>query len=190
MYLLRSSKKQHFSNLANASDKELCKSVRLFNSKQDFIPPLNSDGNIISDDKQKAEILNDFFASCWNYLEQPLTEETYNNFHTLPYEEATVSAKQAFHLISSLDTNKASGPDGISVEMLKFTANSISSPLAKMFSLSLEMGKLPKIWKIASVVPVPKSAVKHDPSNYRPISLLGVISKLLEKNCVFSRVGT
>ena len=179
--LLRSSKKQHFSNLANASNKEFWKSVRLFNKKQDSIPPLNSNGNIISDDKQKAELLNDFFASCWNSLEQPLTEETYRNFHTSPYEEATVSAEQVFHLISSLDTNKANGPDGISVQMLKSTANSISSPLSKLFSLSLAMGKFPKIWKIASVVPVPKSAVKHDPSNYRPISLLSVVSKLLEK---------
>ena len=42
--------------------------------KHDSIPPLNSNGNIISDDKQNAELLNDFFASCWNSLEQPLTE--------------------------------------------------------------------------------------------------------------------
>ena len=179
--LLRNSKKHHFSKLANASDKEFWKSVRLFNKKQDSIPPLNSNGNIISDDKQKAEILNNFFASCWNSLEQPLTEETYHSFHSLPCEDATVSADQVFHLISSLDTNKASGPDGISGQMLKSTANSISSSLAKLFSLSLAMGKFPKIWKVASVVPVAKSTVTNDPTKYRPISLLSIVSKLLEK---------
>ena len=110
-----------------------------------------------------------------------MAEETYQNSHTLPCDDATVSADQVFHLTSSLDTNKASGPDGISAQMLKSTANSIASPLAELFSLSLATGKFPKIWKIASVVPVPKSTAKNDPSNYRPISLLSVVSKLLEK---------
>ena len=59
--------------------------------------------------------------------------------------------------------------------------HSIASPLAKLFSLSLSTRKFPKMWKIASVVPIPKSKNKNDPSNYRPMSLLSVVSKLLEK---------
>ena len=91
----------------------------------------------MSDDKQKAEVLNDFFASCWNTLEQPLTEESYHTAAHLAFEDATISAEQVFNLITSLDTNKANGPDGISGLMLKSTAYSIASPLAKLFSLSL-----------------------------------------------------
>ena len=181
VYLLRNGKRQYFNNLATASDKMFWKSVRLLNKNQESIPPLHSNGAIVSEDKQKAEILSDFFASCWNSQEQPLAEDTYKKAHALPFEDESVTAEQVFHLINSLDTNKASGPDGISAQMLKSTANSIASPLAKLFTLSLATGKFPKMWKTASVVPVPKSTAKNDPSNYRPISLLSVVSKLLEK---------
>ena len=128
VYLLRNGKRQYFNNLATASDKMFWKSIRLFNKNQESIPPLHSNGTIVSEDKQKAEILSDFFASCWNSQEQPLAEDTYKKAHALPFEDATVTAEQVFHLINSLDTNKASGPDGISALMLRSTANSIASP--------------------------------------------------------------
>jgi len=65
--------------------------------------------------------------------------------------------------------------------MLKATAHSISVPLARLFTLSLSKGRFPKMWKLAGVVPIPKSSSKHNPSNYRPVSLLSVVSKLLER---------
>ena len=83
--------------------------------------------------------------------------------------------------MNKLDVNKANGPDGISAFMLKATARSIASPLAQLFNISLASGKFPEMWKIASIVPIPKSGDKSDPSNYRSISLLSIVSKLLEK---------
>ena len=53
--------------------------------------------------------------------------------------------------------------------------------LAKLFSLSLSSGKFPVLWKSASIVPIPKSTSKSNPSDYRPISLLSIVSKLLER---------
>ena len=100
-----------------------------------------------------------FFPS-WSNVSH--ISDTYKKAHALPFEDATVTAEQVFHLINSLDTNKASGPDGISAQMLKSTAYSIASPLAKLFTLSLATGKFPKMWKTASVVPVPKSTAKND----------------------------
>ena len=61
-------------------------------------------------------------------------------------------------------------------------------PLVKLFNLSLSRGKFPKSWKSASVVPIPKSNKKSNPSGYRPISLLSVVSKLLEK-LIHSRIS-
>ena len=84
--LLCNRKKQYFSDLANASEKMFWKSVRLLHKNQESIPPLNSNGIIVSDDMQKAEILNVFFASCWNSQEQPLAEETYQNSCDSPFD--------------------------------------------------------------------------------------------------------
>ena len=66
--------------------------------------------------------------------------------------------------------------------MLKSTATSITPSLTKLFNLSIKLGKLPAEWKLARVNPIPKHGKKSDPSNYRPISLLPVVSKLLEKH--------
>ena len=85
------------------------------------------------------------------------------------------------NLLSSVDPSKASGPDLISARMLKHTAASISRAITQLFNMSLTSGKLPCEWKTALVVPVPKSQERSDPSNYRPISLLPILSKLLEK---------
>ena len=85
-------------------------------------------------------------------------------------------------LIGSLDVGKASGPDGISITMLKNTALSIASPLARLFNLSICSAVFPDIWKKASVVPIPKGSKSFtdSPAGYRPISLLSVVSKMLE----------
>ena len=129
-------------------------------------------------------MFNKFFASCWNTSELPLSEEVYSIQSS--FCDLTVTPDEVFHLIIALDTNKASGPDNISAFILKATAESIAEPLAKLFTLSLSKGTFPKLWKTAGIVPIPKSTnkSKSDPTEYRPISLLSIVSKLLyRKNC-------
>ena len=186
--LIRYNKMQYFNSLATASNKVFWKTIKQINKNRSTIPQLLHCDQLVSDDKHKADILNDYFASCWNTLEKPLDELIFHDTDNLPpFEDTIISAEQVFNLISQLDTNKANGPDGISAFMLKSTASSIASPLAKLFSCSILTGKFPTIWKIASIVPIPKSGHKNDPSNYRPISLLSIVSKLLEK-IVYSRL--
>ena len=82
-------------------------------------------------------------------------------------------------VILALDTTKAAGPDG---RMLKFTAASIAPSITYLFNMSILSGTIPKEWKISSVVPIPKAKCNNMPSNYRPISLLCILSKLIEKH--------
>ena len=74
------------------------------------------------------------------------------------------------------------GCDGISPKMLKSTAENSASPLAMLFNLSISTGNYPSAWKKARVVPVPKSGDPSLVNNYRPISILPVVSKTLEKH--------
>ena len=80
----------------------------------------------------------------------------------------------------ALDTNKASGIDGISAKMLRETAHSIIPAVTRLFNISLTLGKLPADWKHALITPIPKSTEMAAVSNYRPISLLSLLSKVLE----------
>ena len=54
--------------------------------------------------------------------------------------------------------------------------------MTRLFNKSLTLGKVPRDWKIARVTPIPKSSDKTLPSNYRPVSLLSILSKLLERH--------
>ena len=83
------------------------------------------------------------------------------------------SEGEVLDLIFSLDASKSSGPDGISARMLKEVSFSVTPSLTKLFNLSLSTGILPDSWKIARIVPIPKSTQNTtSSSNYRPISIL------------------
>lgn len=84
--------------------------------------------------------------------------------------------------IKSLDATKATGLDGISPRILKKAAGIISPTLLQIINISLQNGHFPDSLKIAKIIQINKGGATNDPSNYRPISVLPVISKLIEKH--------
>ena len=84
-------------------------------------------------------------------------------------------------LLSSLKIKTSSGPDGISSHMSRNTSYTISSSLCNLFNRSLSFGCFPAEWKISNITLVFKSGRKDLVSNYRPISLLSILSKILER---------
>ena len=85
-------------------------------------------------------------------------------------------------MLKKLDCFKACGPDKISAQMLKYIASSIAPSIARLFNHSIHCGKLPDQWKLSMIVPIPKASRMSEPGNYRPISLLCLLGKLLEKH--------
>ena len=83
--------------------------------------------------------------------------------------------------------SQSSGTDSICSTILKAIANEIADPLAHCINLSLSLGSVPKMAKIAKIVPVYKSGDKNDLNNYRPISILPSLSKIFE---IFEKLYT
>ena len=82
----------------------------------------------------------------------------------------------------NLDLSKASGPDYISVVVLKNCELEFSYILAELFNKCLEESCFPDCWKVSSVVPVFKNVGERSTAkNYHPVSLLSVVSKVFEK---------
>ena len=84
-------------------------------------------------------------------------------------------------LLKVLDPNKAIGVDKISGKLLRMTACGISWSLTSLFNSSLKCGDLPSEWKAALVTLVPKNGSSELVGNFRPISVLPVVVKVLER---------
>ena len=85
-------------------------------------------------------------------------------------------------VIPNLDLSKASGPDCIQVVVLKKCEPELSYILAELFNKCLKESSFSDYWKVSSVVPVFKNVEERSTAkNYRPVSLLSVVSKVFEK---------
>ena len=91
------------------------------------------------------------------------------------------SEEEVFKALSLIDPSKACGPDCIPVRLLKEGAPWLSEPLVALFNQSLKSGQLPSDWTSANVTPVHKKGSKHDPKNYRPVSLTSIVVKIIER---------
>ena len=83
--------------------------------------------------------------------------------------------------INKLKTSKSPGPDKIPIKILKDAVEIVSGPLTKIFNRSLDTGVFPDLWKLARVAPIFKAGQKSELTNYRPISVVSILSRLLEK---------
>ena len=84
-------------------------------------------------------------------------------------------------MLRSLDISKSAGEDKISGKFLRDAAEVISSPLTYIMNLSLKSATVPDDFKLARVLPIYKKGNRNYEGNYRPVSILPVASKVLEK---------
>ena len=84
-------------------------------------------------------------------------------------------------LLTKLDTRKSTGPDDLSALFLQRVAECIVVPLTLIYNKSLKTGTVPSAWKKSNVTPVHKGGDTDDPGNYRPISVVPIVAKILEK---------
>ena len=91
-----------------------------------------------------------------------------------------ITTKGVEKQLSTLNINKASGPDQIHNIFLKQTAKESASVLAALFTQSLQTGNLPDDWLSANISPIFKKGDRGLASNYRPVSLTCVCCKLME----------
>ena len=105
-----------------------------------------------------------------------LTKRLYQSLFLTP-----TTSFEVFNLISGLKNTKSNCKDNIAAYFLKVAAKVIAAPLAQLFNYTFLLGIFPASLKIAKIVPIYKSGDISHVSNYRPISILSSISKILEK---------
>ena len=94
--------------------------------------------------------------------------------------DITIHVEGVSKLLKKLNPNKATGPDGISTRILQLTAEELAPALCIIFQKSLDTGEIPKSWLQTNISPIFKKGDRTLASNYRPVSLTSVCSKILE----------
>jgi len=150
-------------------------------TKKDHVgtAPLKENGLLFSDPKAKADILNRQYQSVFSREDSsdiPAPSET----PYPPMPEIVISRNGIVKQLQELKVDKASGPDLLPPRVLKAAANPISFCLERIFQASLSTGIVPLDWRQANITPVFKKGERFKASNYRPVSLTCICSKLLE----------
>ena len=142
--------------------------------------------------------LNDYFLTCPRKLVSSSYGTVNNTEHNIDerlqeYCEEKLTNKDNFtipllgchevgKLIYKLKNKRSVGPDEISTYIVKITLPYILEHLTYAYNLSIEQNTFPSSFKVAKVIPIPKSKDLTDPSFFRPISILSVLSKPLERH--------
>ena len=95
------------------------------------------------------------------------------------FELKEVTISDVFKKLQEVNVAKATGHDNIPKKILKIAAPVISLSLADLFNLSITINASPDDWKVAKVFPLFKSGERNDPNNFRPISVLPTVERLV-----------
>ena len=131
--------------------------------------------------KEIAQLFNEYFHSIFNttVFELPSVSNLTRPNHFIG--DITMSTTDVYDALVALNPTKSMGYDGIGPGLLKFCALPLHEPLHHLFLLSLSQHYLPQDWRVHLIKPIHKSGSRTSIDNYRPISLLSSISKVLEK---------
>ncbi|CAK1580211.1 unnamed protein product [Parnassius mnemosyne] len=132
-----------------------------------------------------CEAFSDYFSS--NFLDDTSTQPTCDPAHTdyppsiADISKIYVSEQTVLNLLLKLDQCKSAGPDHLPAVFLINCARSLVTPVTLLFNKSLAECTVPAIWKSAFITPIHKKGSRDQVNNYRPISKLCILSKVLEK---------
>jgi hypothetical protein len=179
----REKMKETLSNPGLAPKKYWSLVKRIYGSKKGMgIPALVVGDEEITTSSEKAIAFTDFFQSQQT-LNEPMGHQLPNLIMLTDQRLSDISTtpEEVKKILTSLESGKAHGGDGVSVRLLKETSDSIKKPLTKLLNESFSSGKVPITWKMANISPVHKKDCRSTVGNYRPISLLSTLAKVQER---------
>ena len=185
--MIRKAKRNFEKKIADGSAKDGISKRKFFSyvkrrtkCRSSIGPLRDGEGLVISDSKAMSTTFNNYFSSVFTREDAENVPEPEQRHQGQTLNEVKVTVKKVRKKIRSLRRGAAAGPDKIGPQLLQELVDVISSPLATVMRKTLEDGSVPDDWKTANVSPIFKKGAKHDPANYRPVSLTSVCCKMLE----------
>jgi hypothetical protein len=167
------------------------------NRRKEQISLLHTRKSIIRDPPTIANAFNNYFLTVAGNLLNTTLKSNRTQIVPMPLSSRPTpypstrfnytSTSEVENIIKALKPKDAKGYDEIPIKVLKWCAPFISSPMTYIFNKSIQKGTFPSRLKYSTIIPNYKSGDKLDMSNFRPISILICISKILEK-IIYNRI--
>ena len=181
---------QYFENHSNNMKKTwegIRSIINVKNKNLSSISQLKVNNKIVDDSKDIAESINNYFVNVGPKTEESIPKNPVKkpgnflkNRNQFNFLIAHLSNEEVLSIINNLE-NKTAGPQSIPVNLLKLIPDLILIPLCRIISKSFSTGIFPNSLKICKIIPIHKGGLTNNISNYRPISLLSIFDKIIEK---------
>ena len=175
------------SDFANHKKQKIYKYMKSLSSASSLPVSMSLQGSTASSNKAKAELFNSFFFSVFTTGASRMSNPYDSVSSTPSMSSISFTSADVYDILASLDPSKAMGVDNIGFGILKFCSVALSEPIYHLFQCCLSSCCLPAEWKVHRITPVYKAGDRSLIKNYRPISLLCSLSKVLEK-LVFNNI--
>ena len=186
----RAQKANYYTNLAEKLSKEggVYKVLKRNKRINDLKIDCPESGLLVEDNRKIAEIFRNVFVNKTSELENMSRSNLIPIFDILkttlgnvvPWDVGEITVEETLKALDSLKPTMSAGPDRISNRLIKGLKFIICNPFTKVANVSLETGIFPSLWKQGNVIPIHKKESRLDPNNYRPVSLMSNLGKLLE----------
>ena len=168
-------------NFTTNKDTKIFRYIKEFSKSHNLPPELHNDSITANTDLDKAELFNQYFHSIFSQSNFNLPDTSNLPVPGKCLGSIHFTVQEVLEALNNLDPNKASGIDNIPPTVLKHCAFALAIPIHHLFMTSITSGTIPSEWKLHKITAVPKSGDKTSVKNYRPISLLCITSKVLER---------
>ena len=198
--LIKQSKKLNYEKIIEEGKNQPTTIWKMFNElgggkrKSNSASTINSlkVGNSETDDPAEiANGFNDFFINIADNIKEPTEPTSHEKLkeyckekipEDVVFDLPMLTKDKVIKYLKHLDIRKSTGTDDIGPRLLRMSSPIIAESLTYICNLSIKTGSFPERWKEAKVKPLLKGGPSNDPNNFRPISILPVLSKLFEKH--------
>ena len=191
--ILKNARSRYYEKRFQKNKYNMQKTWKLINdmlckNKNDLPSFIVHENNKVTDLKDIADIFNDYFINIGLSVGNLVDTESPGNFREFMSKDCSksiffkpVDENEVIGIVNNFKNSNSCGIDDISPIVVKNIIYFIVKPLIHIVNISLSTGIVPNDLKIAKIIPVFKKSDKHDVKNYRPISILPIFSKILEK---------
>jgi hypothetical protein len=191
--IIRMAEKLYYQNKFDLARDSISKTWHVIKSiiNTDYIKPnikeIKTNNSITADKKLIANTFNDYFVNIGPNLAAkiPVIDGDVTSYINGNFKDSMVvndtDVIEISKLVTLLNKSPSTGIDGIPSIIVKNTISAIAQPLSFVINLSLNSGQFPDLLKVAKVIPVYKADDKLLTTNYRPISILPIFSKIFER---------